>query len=91
MRCADQVWDGLLYVASFTTDAIHMYDLDTGKFVDFFGNEDELDCPEGMEFGPDGTLYVVSFLADEVVRCVSTSTRARWRRQQSRPPSPDTR
>ena len=63
-----QVRNDVLYVASFTTDAIHMYSLTTGKFIDFFGNEDELDCPEGIEFGPDGTLYVVSFLADEVVR-----------------------
>ena len=35
------------FVASFTTDSIHRYSLETGDFLDFFGNEDELDCPEG--------------------------------------------
>lgn len=57
-----------LFVASFTTDEIQKYDLETGKFVSSFGNENELDCPEGITFGPNNTLYVASFLNDKIVR-----------------------
>lgn len=56
------------FVASFTTDTIHRYNLNTGEFIDFFGNEDELDCPEGIEFNGRGELLVVSFLGDELVQ-----------------------
>lgn len=58
----------VLFVASFTTDTIHRYNLNTGEFIDFFGNEDELDCPEGIEFNGRGELLVVSFLGDELVQ-----------------------
>jgi hypothetical protein len=37
--------------------------LETGEFIDFFGDEEELDCPEGIEFNEHGELFVVSFLA----------------------------
>ena len=33
-----------------------------------FGNELELDCPEGLAISPDGDIYVVSFLRHEVIR-----------------------
>eukprot|EP00039_Didymoeca_costata_P005485 m.81937 g.81937 ORF g.81937 m.81937 type:complete len:314 (+) comp12841_c0_seq1:147-1088(+) len=62
------VKSNILFVASFTTDAIHKYSLSDGKMLGYFGNEDELDCPEGIAFGPDDNLYVISFLADEVVK-----------------------
>ena len=38
------------------------------RFVGAFGNESYLDCPEGMAIGPNGTLYVASFLNDKVVK-----------------------
>lgn len=60
--------DKYLYVASFTTDQIHKYDLETRRFVGAFGNESYLDCPEGMALGPNNTLYVASFLDDRVVK-----------------------
>lgn len=60
--------DKYLYVASFTTDQIHKYDLQTKRFVAAFGNESYLDCPEGMALGPNNTLYVASFLDDRVVK-----------------------
>jgi len=68
------VRDGILFVASFTTDTIHRYSLETGEFVDFFGNEDELNCPEGIEFNERGELLVVSFLGDELVQYTEDGT-----------------
>jgi len=38
------------------------------RFVGAFGNESNLDCPEGMAIGPNDTLYVASFLNDKVVK-----------------------
>ena len=38
------------------------------SFAGAFGNESYLDCPEGMTLGPNGMLYVASFLDDKVVR-----------------------
>ena len=38
------------------------------RFVGAFGNESYLDCPEGMAIGPNDTLYVASFLNDNVVK-----------------------
>ena len=38
------------------------------RFVGAFGNENYLDCPEGMALGPNNTLYVASFLDDRVVK-----------------------
>lgn len=60
--------DEYLYVASFTTDQIHKYDLTTRRFVGAFGNESYLDCPEGMAICPNNTIYVASFLNDKVVK-----------------------
>jgi sugar lactone lactonase YvrE len=56
-----------LLVGSFTADLIYAFD-DEGNQLRTFGDEDELDCPEGMGWGPDGLLYVVSFLQQHVVR-----------------------
>eukprot|EP00041_Stephanoeca_diplocostata_P036448 m.1332069 g.1332069 ORF g.1332069 m.1332069 type:complete len:356 (+) comp24868_c0_seq7:44-1111(+) len=62
------VREGILFVASFATDFIHRYDINTGAFLGAFGGEYELDCPEGMAVNNDGTvLYVASFLQDAVV------------------------
>ena len=57
-----------LYVASFTNDQILRVHADTGELLGTFGNDEEMDCPEGIALGPDGTLYVVSFLLPYVVR-----------------------
>ena len=58
---------GELLVASFGTDVVHRYRLDSGRFVGAFGGEDVLDCPEGIAVAPGGgALLVVSFLSDEV-------------------------
>ncbi|KAK3710141.1 hypothetical protein QZH41_010538, partial [Actinostola sp. cb2023] len=64
------VTDGIfLYVASFTTDRIHKYHLESGKFAGAFGSEtDSLDCPEGMVIGPNRTLFVASFLNDKILK-----------------------
>lgn len=66
----------ILFISSFTTDRILRYntsDDDMGKLVSVFGNEEELDCPQGMSFGSDGFLYVVSFLGRKVVRYNATT------------------
>ncbi|KXJ07488.1 Serine/threonine-protein kinase PknD [Exaiptasia diaphana] len=64
------VSDGtFLYVASFTTDRIHKYHLESGNFAGAFGSEDDsLDCPEGMAIGPNRTLFVASFLNDKILK-----------------------
>ncbi|XP_031557390.1 uncharacterized protein LOC116294014 [Actinia tenebrosa] len=64
------VSDGIfLYVASFTTDRIHKYELSSGKFISAFGSDsDPLDCPEGMVVGPNRTLFVASFLNDNILK-----------------------
>eukprot|EP00040_Diaphanoeca_grandis_P008102 m.43853 g.43853 ORF g.43853 m.43853 type:complete len:304 (-) comp19507_c1_seq1:113-1024(-) len=67
-------FDGVLFVSSFGTDQIHRYDVDKGEFLGAFGNELELDCPEGLAVDTNGTLYVVSFLRDEVVKYSSDGT-----------------
>ena len=58
----------LLYVASFTNDHILRVDAESGELLGKFGNDEEMDCPEGIALGPDGTLYVVSFLLPYIVR-----------------------
>ncbi|TAH36368.1 MAG: hypothetical protein EYC70_11230 [Planctomycetota bacterium] len=65
------------YVASEGTDEVLRYDAISGAFVDEFvwddpatGADDNgsLNGPCGMEFGPDGQLYVTSVNSDEVLR-----------------------
>jgi hypothetical protein len=43
------------------------YNISTGELLGLFGSEEELDCPEGIAIGTDGTVYVASFLSDTVV------------------------
>jgi hypothetical protein len=48
---------------------IFRFALATGTYLGTFGSEEDLDCPEGIAFGPgDGLLYVASFLSDSIVR-----------------------
>lgn len=49
---------------------LYRYNISTGELVGMFGTEDELDCPEGIAIGIDGTIYVASFLSDTVVRVI---------------------
>lgn len=60
----------VLYVASFASDQILKFNWTSaaGEYLGFLGSGEELDCPEGITFGPDGLLYVASFLNDVVVR-----------------------
>lgn len=63
--------DGMLYVASFSLDAVLRYDGVTGAFVDEFipAGSGALNGPDaGMDFGPDGHLYVPSFNNNRVLR-----------------------
>lgn len=60
--------DGNLYVSSFRTNQILRYDGRTGRFIDVFasdnnagqGSKDGLNGPNGLLFGPDGSLYVAT-------------------------------
>ena len=51
-----------LFVASFTNDVVLRVNATDGTLLGKIGNEDVLDCPEGIAFGPNGNLYVASFL-----------------------------
>ena len=59
---------GQLLVASFTNDHILRVNTSNGELLQTFGNDNELDCPEGLAIGPDRNLYVASFLLRHVVR-----------------------
>lgn len=60
--------DGNLYVSSFRTNEILRFDGKTGAFIDVFasdhndgfGSPDGLNGPNGLLFGPDGSLYVTT-------------------------------
>lgn len=58
---------GLLFVSSFTADLIYAFD-EEGNLIRAFGDEEHLDCPQGIALGPDGLLYAASFLRNAVVR-----------------------
>jgi hypothetical protein len=59
--------DNKLYVASFGTDQILFFDIESQDYLGAFGDSDVLDCPEGMAFSRNGILFVVSNLRNEVV------------------------
>jgi sugar lactone lactonase YvrE len=68
--------DGNLYISSgndYATpetepSAILRFDGKTGKFIDVFATVENMIRPYGNAFGPDGNLYVSSFLSDEILR-----------------------
>ncbi len=52
-----------LFVSDFSGDIIRRYDGDTGAFVSnftFFAGSGGMDSPRGIEFGPDGEIYINS-------------------------------
>jgi streptogramin lyase len=51
-----------LYVASFTNDVVLRVNTSSGNLLGYIGSDETLDCPEGIAIGPDGLLYVTSFL-----------------------------
>ncbi|MGD1984053.1 MAG: DUF2341 domain-containing protein, partial [Chromatiaceae bacterium] len=64
--------DGLLYVGEYNgnSDRIHKFDPATGAYLGVFvaSKSAGLDGPAGMEFGPDGNLYVASNFSQEILR-----------------------
>jgi DNA-binding beta-propeller fold protein YncE len=54
--------EGALYVASFTNDVVLRVDAESGELLGKIGDDESLDCPEGIAFSPDGRLFVASFL-----------------------------
>jgi sugar lactone lactonase YvrE len=60
-----------IYVSGGTTPAnsgIYRFERDSGAFVDVFASGGGLRRPYGFAFGPDGHLYVSSFLSDQILR-----------------------
>ena len=44
------------------------FDADTGEYIDHFASGHGLTSPTGLDFGPDGNLYVVDFFSDRIYR-----------------------
>ncbi len=62
-----------LFLSDFSGDIIRRYDGDTGAFVSnftFFAGSGGLDSPRGIEFGPDGEIYINSsnFSSNKVLK-----------------------
>ncbi len=57
-----------LLVSSFDGDEILRYDGLTGDFIDVLASAGGLNGPAGMQFGPDGNLYVGGFNSNQVHR-----------------------
>ena len=59
---------GRLFVSSFGSDQILVFDDQSGEFLDSLGDSTSLDSPEGIAISPDGeTLLVASFLDSRIV------------------------
>jgi len=56
-----------LFVASWSTDTILIFDQQTSNYLGNFGDSEELNAPEGLSVR-DGLLYVASYLNGEIVR-----------------------
>ena len=52
--------DQSIYVSSGDTDSILAYDVEEGEFLRVFAEDEALDEPEGLVFGPSGNLFVTS-------------------------------
>ena len=62
-----------IFIGSFGSDQILVFELSTRSFLGAFGDASTLDCPEGMVFGPDGLLYVANFGQNSVVKFNATT------------------
>ena len=59
---------GRLYVSSFGSDQILVFEVSTGRFLDALGDPSVLDSPEGLAASHDGSvLFVASFLNSRIV------------------------
>eukprot|EP00045_Choanoeca_perplexa_P001217 m.18408 g.18408 ORF g.18408 m.18408 type:complete len:331 (+) comp10804_c0_seq1:42-1034(+) len=59
--------NGMVYIASFATDEIHLY-ATNGTFMTSIGGEVWLDGPEGLALSQNSqVLYVASFINDQIV------------------------
>ena len=59
---------GKIFVASFGSDQILVFEASTGRFLDALGDSDSLDSPEGIVVADDGlTLFACSFLDSRIV------------------------
>jgi len=59
---------GLLYVSSFGSDQVLVFEASSGRFLDALGDSDSLDSPEGIAVSDDGSeLFVASFLDSRIV------------------------
>ena len=61
--------DGLAYVGDYTNDTIRRYNPATGADLGVWiaAGTGGLDGPAGMQFGPDGHLYVASNFSDQIL------------------------
>jgi len=60
--------NGRLFVSSFGSDQILVFESATGRFLDALGDPSVIDSPEGLALSPDGsTLLVASFLNSRLV------------------------
>jgi len=59
---------GRLFVSSFGSDQILVFEASSGRFIDAFGDSGSLDSPEGLALNRDATiLYAASFLDSRIV------------------------
>lgn len=59
---------GHLFVSSFGSDQVLVFEASSGRFLDAFGDSGSLDSPEGLALSGDGSiLYVTSFLDSRIV------------------------